>query len=254
MATSTTLTALSMALAVAVLGGVGLAFGSGAGAELVDRHDARALRDEVRKDSTARTLAADAARVRLRREGFGDDHVERVATAIHRRLLKDTESYVESLRGRRFGSLDDVREAVKVREKILCYDAATWPDGYGSGRTLAFVVDQADVEDLLGRIDSVIRAREVSLRDAVRQLTIKREMSSSNARALRDFSRTRATSRARQAIEEIRGAQFFSKEDAAYYVENAIGAELDAILSRLTDVATREVLLEEARSGPAVSS
>ena len=252
MSASTTLTAISVALAIAVLGGAGAALGSGggAGSELIDRQDARALRDAVRKNGTARKLAADAARGRLQREGFDEAHVERVATAIRRRLLRDTEAYVNSLRGRRFGSLDEVREAVRIREKILCYDAATWPDGYGSGRALTFVVDQADAEDLLGKVDSVIRAREGSLRGAVRELSSRREISSSDVRALRDYSRLKATARARSAIEEIRGAQFFSKEDAAYYVENAIGAELDAIQSRLDDLSARDSLLEQARLGP----
>lgn len=254
MSAGTTLTAVSVALAFVVLGGVGVALDSGAGSALVDRQETRALRDAVRKDATARNLAADAARVRLRREGYDEDHVERVATAIRQRLLSDAESYVDSLRGRRFGSLDEVRKTVRVREKVLCYCAATWPDGYGSGRTLTFVVDQADVEDFLGRIDSVIRAREVSLRDSVRRLNLRRELSSADARRLRDFSRSRATSVARSAIEEIHGAQFFSKEDAAYYVENAIGAELDGILSKVDDPATRAILLEEARSVPVVGS
>jgi hypothetical protein len=250
MQASTALTAVSMALAFAILGGVGAAPGSGAGLEVVDRHDARALRDAVRKDATARNLAAEAARVRLEREGFDESDAERMATAIRKRLLKDTESYIESLRGRRFGSMEEVRDSVQIREKILCYDAAAWPEGYGSGRALTFVVDQADVEDLLGRVDSVIRARETSLRDAVRRLNLSREISLADARKLRDFSRARATVRARLAIEEIRGAQFFSKEDAAYYVENAIGAEIDRIQSAVGDPSTRALLLEEARSVP----
>lgn len=249
MAASTTLTAISMTVALALLGGVGAALGSGTATELIDRRDTRMLHEGVRKDPTARNLAADAARSRLRRDGFDEDHVERVAAAIRRRLLKEIEAYVDSLRGRRFTSLDEARKAVAVREKILCYDASTWPEGYGSGRPLTFVVDQRDVEELLGRLDAMIRSRETPLRTAVRELTLQREMTSAESRALRDFSRLKASARARAAIEEIRGAQFFSKEDAIYYVENAVGAELDGILTKLRDPATQRAIIEEARLG-----
>jgi len=240
-------TLLAAAAALAFLAGLGAASGAG-GSEVIDRQDVRSLRERVVRKAIARDIAVESAKTQLRREGLNEARVQRIATAIRRRLSALTGKYVDSLHGVRLASIEDAQEAIDRRERVLCYDASAWPVGFGDGRPLAFVFSQDDAEAFLAIVDAMILDAEPPLRDTARDLVSDGRISATDSAQLRDFSRMHAKARARTVIEEIRGAPFFSKADARLYVETAIAEELDRIRSELREPVTRGRVLDDARS------
>lgn len=213
---------------------------------VIGRADVRELHERIRKDTTVRDLAVENAKRQLERES--PSNAEALVPAIRARLRRELDAHVDSLLGSRARSVDDAYEKVKRRERVLCFDAVTWPAGFARGQLLTFVVDQADADLLTSEVAELVRVDEASLRSTVRRMVSEHALSVSDSRALRDHCRERGRAAARDAIAEIRGEPFFSKADVEAYVENAVANELSALERRIADPAARPALVEEARS------
>ena len=240
---------VSLLLGVAFLAGARLTPAKADGFERIDRHEVRRFVDRIRKDDAGRQPALDAAKVVLDRDGVSEKERTVLVSAIGRRLERDLVAYARSLEGRTFPIIEDAMAAIQARERILRYNASSWPKGYGEGRPLRFTVDRRDADRMLLGVDGTIRARERSLRDAVRDLAVRGDLNWSDVRALRDFSRSQAHARARKVVDDMRGASFFSESDASFYLENAIDAELEAIRVQIEDPVKRTLVLDHARTG-----
>lgn len=251
---SGTVALVSLGCGLALMIGLGTSSVSNLSGEVVDRKEVLVLREQVESQTTARDLVAESVGARLRRNGFEAGDVEIITNAIRQRLSAELEEYVDSLRGLRFGSMDDLHDAIRIRETILCHDAIARPRRFAGGRPLTFIVGQSDAEELLRSIDARIAFREVSLRDTLRELSARQRVTLADEYSVGTYSRMRAKTAARTAIQEMRGAPFFSKAEAGSYVGNAIDAELERILAAVRDRATRDAVLEKARSRDSTDS
>lgn len=241
MPAGTTSTVLALAAALALIGVAGVHVP--AGTRAIGREDVRELKARVRKDPTLRNATLEAVRRQLAQDAITDGEAR-----IRQRLLDELDGYVDSLRGKRFLSVEAAFEEVQRRERILCFDAQSWPLGFAQGRVLTFVVDEADAAKLRDAIHELVVAREGALRSTVRELVQQRELTPSESRAIRDLTRGRAGAAARAAVEEIRGGPFFSETDARTFVENAAAAVIDDVHARMRDPDARRALLDDASS------
>lgn len=222
--------------------------GSEPGTYVLSRRDVVILKEGVRTDATSRTRTSDIVRRQLL-QTRDEESAERLVTAIRKRLLRELEETADGMRGARFASIEAAKDRLEREERILCYDAIVWPEGFANGTLLAFVVDDEDVLALRSRLVETVRARETLLRDAVRGLVLRREVTPADSRALRDHVRARALARGHRAVDQIRGGRFFSREDAEQFVENEIASEIDQVHTIVRDPESRQVLLDEVRIG-----
>ncbi len=216
---------------------------------LVSRQQVKVLRERIRKNATARQIAAAAVRPMLLNDGLGEAQLDGHVVAIKSRVVRELERYAGSLRGTKTGSIDAAYAKIVARERILLHSVAEWPRGFAEARPLVFVVDEKDADKLELGVGAMVRAHEAGIREAAIGLREAGQLSPPELRGLRDFARKRAEARGRAVLDEMRGAAFFSEAGAALYLENAVAAEMDAMLARMTDPVAQQAFLEQVRTG-----
>lgn len=172
-----------------------------------------------------------------------------IRNAAIRRLEKEAVAYAAALEGQGYDSMEGALDAVRLRVRILRYDALNNPKAYASGRGMSYVVSDSEMARIGRGLAATYIEREVPLRDRLNEMVNMEEMDPADLQAVRILSREIAMEHAKEALVEIKGAPFYNQFDAENYVAFAIDAAIDSIRDdKLAEPDDRATFIQEART------
>ncbi|HVO31594.1 MAG TPA: hypothetical protein VMV18_12695 [bacterium] len=217
-------------------------------ATTLDYGDAMRIGNEAARDWAARQPVATAVQVQLQAEGVSDAETAKTLAAIDRRAGAELRRFGTTLEGKIF-TADELRAAIAGRERVIRFDAQSSPRAYAAGRPLTWVVSDAEAARLARGLAATWIERQAPLREKVKELVTLEDITEEDVPALQAYARYLTLEHARERILSMRGAGFFSADDAQRFVDEAFDEKIDEIrIEKLSEPVARSGFLDDARA------
>ena len=220
-----------------------------ASARIISSADTGRISDEAASRWTSSSPINTAVLKQLETNEIPEEAALKILASIDRRAISEMKRYALSLDGQSFASPDALKAAVTNAERLLRFNILSSPRAFANGKALTYVVSDVESMRLARGLVATWIEHEPALRSKLDEMVMMQDLEAEDVAPVRFLAREKTVLHAKEILDGMRGAAFFSQTDAEYYLETSYDEEIDRIrIDVLGDAASKLTFLEEARN------